>query len=117
VCACITCDKLRLNVDQIAWGLKLLFRVFSYELSIDEINELAEILKQNGVVRFRIMRYGESSLKAFLMHKQKKHIDYIKKLMESTKFEGTVITFEEALEKKSKFRKVRLTPRYVISLR
>ena len=84
---------------------------------MDEIGELAEILKQNGIVRFRITRYDELPLKAFLMHKQKKHIDYIRKLMEGTKFEGTVITFEEALKKKSKSGQVRLTPRYVVSLR
>ena len=98
VCACVTCDKLRLNVDQIAWGLRLLLRAFPYELSIDEIDELAKILKQNGIVIFRITKYEKLPLKEFLTYKQKEHIDYIRKLIEGSKFEGAVITFEEALK-------------------
>jgi len=117
VCACITCDRLRLNIDQIALGLRLILRVFPYGLSIDEIDEIAKILKRNGIVIFRITKYEKLPLKEFLMHKQKKRIDYIRKLMEGTKFEGTVITFEEALKKKSKSGEVRLIPRYIVSLR
>ena len=101
-CFCIRCDNLRLNYDEIKYGLRLLLRFLPLEYSDADIEKTAHVLKDRGFVRYTLIPHhylkGNSfSTLPIMGWEPKRHINAVRKMLEGTKFEKDVITFEEAI--------------------
>jgi len=101
-CICIRADNKRLSREEIAFGLRVLLRLVPIDVNPNDIDKYAEIIKEQGFIRFILSATHLDSHYIAISWSPKHHIDTIRKLFEGTKFEKDVITLDEILKKLKK---------------